>query len=143
MAAITPKTFTKTVLVNTPIAKTATGNETNIVDTKGWRYATFYALLGAVSGTTPTLVINIREGAASNLSDAAAITGATTGTLNASNANTMAMIGQVDLTQSRLRYMGVTNTIGGTTPSFLLGIVCVLSHPLDTALATDTHAFGV
>lgn len=138
-----PKSNSIARLAVNPVAKTATFTESTVIDMKGFRYARILVILGAISGTTPDLDLVFSAGAASNGSDAVAITGAAIANLAAADANTVKQ-GLIDLKKVGNRYLSIDGTVSGTTPSFLIGVVVELMDALDTELFTqDTYAFSV
>jgi hypothetical protein len=100
-------------LVPQTATTTATGTGVDLLSGDGSCFA--LQLVGAVSGTSPTLAGKIQESA--DNSTWADVSGATFTTVSAAN-NYQAI--SFERTQRYLRYVG---TVGGSSPSFALGVV--------------------
>jgi hypothetical protein len=103
-AALTPRTSTSTV----------TGSAVDMITGDGRCVAV--QQIGAVSGTSPTLIGKVQE-SADGSSGWADIAGTTFNTVTASD-NLQAV--SFDRTQRYVRYVG---TITGTSPSFIVGVL--------------------
>lgn len=101
---------------------TASGNGSG-VDTRGYGEAAVVVSVGAVSGTAPTLDIKLQE--SDDDVTYADVAGAAFAQMTASDANSVKK-GSVDLSQ-RKRYLRLVRTIAGTSPSFGLSGMIVLS----------------
>ena len=88
---------------------------------------TFYISLGAVTGTSPTLDITVQDSInnatldANGAADAyAAVSGVTIAQLTDGDANNLVI---VTMKSWAKRYVRLNLDVGGTSPSFLLGVV--------------------
>lgn len=109
------------------------------VDTRGFSYCTICAVLGAndYADADETMTFQLMEGAASNASDAADVTGITFGPCadTAYEGKTLALF-SVKCGGARARYLSVDIDIAGTTPSFVVGLFAILSNPKESQVAT-------
>jgi len=113
-----------------PQSDSGTLDAGNIIDTLGFDSCVFAMLYGATGGS-PTQVddaVIIEEGDASDLSDAAAVTGATLAVQDpaAGQENELNM----DL-RSRKRYLRLSSTVtftGGSSPTLLKAATCALAQ---------------
>jgi hypothetical protein len=118
----------KYVNILDPVSGTGAVTVDNVVDTAGYSYLTVVVSTGASSGLT---VLKLREGEASNMSDAADITGTVIGTALDIDGGTSTLpsasndeihVINIDL-RGRKRYIDVAATRGGTTLTSILGIL--------------------
>ena len=137
-----PNSNTKVAALVDNLAISSTFTEDTVVDTLGFRFAHIIVPLGAATGTAPTLSLQIEAGAVSDGSSPSDITGAVI-TADGTDDDTVFQ-GVIDLKKVGARYLSCTGTIGGTTPSFTLAVLVVLSDQLDSGLFTkDTLTFNV
>lgn len=107
-----------------PAAVTATGALGQAIDLQGYQdKVKLTAVIGAVTGTTPTLDIKVQDcdtvgGTYADVSPATAFPQKL-----AANANTVDSIG-VD-TRAVRRFIKLYGTVGGTTPNFTVGVAVV------------------
>lgn len=130
-------TASKLATLVTTVAKTATFSEGARVDIRGFNDALLVFSIGAITGTTPTLSLQIEHGDASDGSDATNITGA----VEASWTTVVPQVAHLNL-RGLKRYLSCTGTVGGTTPSFLIGVHVILYNPTDSA-DSGSMAFDV
>lgn len=120
-----------------PIAKTSTFSEDSRVDTKGFSDAIVIFDVGAISGTSPTLSLQIEAGTGSDGSGASNVSNAVVASWTAN----VPQVGHINL-RNLPRYLSCTGTVGGTSPSYLIGVQVLLYNAHDTAEA-GTFAFNV
>ena len=107
-----------------PAAVIATGALGQAFDTQGYQdRLKLIAVIGAVTGTTPTLDIKVQDCDTSGGTYADLVTPVTFAQLVTASANTVAAIG-VD-TQACRRYIKLYATAAGTSPSFTMGVTVV------------------
>jgi hypothetical protein len=143
-----PETAFDGVRVQNNATITATGNSgttvgNGVVDTLGWDggFCTFYLVVGASTGTSQTLDVLVQEDTASSFAAAATVTGATFTQLTSSRDDDI-FVGRVRC-QGTERYLRLAWTAAGTSPSFPLTAVAILSGAADSAEADDTFDFTV
>ena len=116
-----------TTQIRSPLALTADGNTSPIDLQNCDGPVTFYVSLGAVTGTSPTLDITVQGSInnasldANGASDAyTAVSGVTVSQITDGDANTLTIVTVKSWSE---RYMRMNLDVGGTSPSFLLGVV--------------------
>ncbi len=131
MTSLNPKSAAKRVMAlpAKDYGSTApTTSEASKIDTKGFRWATFILVGGAITGTT--LAWKITESSDNFSSDAAAdVTGATGTSLASADDNEVHTV-IVDL-QKCERYLQIAFTFTSVTVANI-GAVCILEGPLDS-----------
>lgn len=105
LLAIPPQTLTATTTGSAMYVGDITGPYNIQVD------------VGAVSGTTPTLIVSLTESATSG-GTYTAVPDSTTATINTANTITAKLV-----RQSTLPYVKAVATIAGTSPSFIADVV--------------------
>ena len=115
--AINPK------LGTTPSALTATGSGTG-VDCSGYEEVVYVQMIGAVSGTTPTLDTIIEESLTSG-GTYTAIAGAVFAQVTTAT-HQFSLSARVNPLKP---FQRVTNTIAGTTPSFTMSVAVLRVNP--------------
>lgn len=110
-----------------PVAVTANGVGV-AVDRQGYNAIFFSINVGAVTGTTPTLDIKVTEADTSGGTYTDAVVGqfgtVTLAQLAAADADTAKRL-ILDCRKLK-RFLKLSNTVGGTTPSFLVGATAVM-----------------
>ena len=123
-----------------PEAKTATGNGLAVTQHKGAEEALFVLLIGAVTGTSPTLDVKIQDSPDNSVwTD---VTGATMAQKTATHANKI-FTGRVNW-KHRAKYLRAVFTIGGTTQSFTIASACLQGSTKEKAVTqAETNQFSV
>jgi len=99
-----------------------------VIDRKGYESAVMTVITGAIGGspTSMSMAIKVQHGDASNLSDAADVSGAT-GTITAADS-----VKEIDVDLKSLkRYIRVTQTttfVSGSSPTVLVGASCSMGE---------------
>ena len=145
---------TKFVSVTPPAAAVDTGSFTTAtIDTAGFEYATIICYMGALEDAFTAL--KVQEGDASNMSDAADVTGLVLGTstdiagaasaLTSASDNNVFEVFEVDL-RGRKRYLDVVGTVAdasGDVGNFMT-VLCILTRGTDSPVsASDRGAHTI
>jgi hypothetical protein len=135
-----PASAFKAQTMHVPVAgiAAATTAQTNVIDTKGFRFAYIVLMLGAVTGTAVTLDFNIESGSASNGSGATDITDALIALTAVESKDNNSYVGVIDLSKlaDGHRYLSGDIVTAGTTPAVTFASYVILTQAADSALAT-------
>lgn len=116
---------------------------TATVDTKGWKHVTFVLILGALDIALAAL--KLREGDASNMSDAADISGADysvlPATLPADTTDNNLYAIHVKLSGQRKRYLDLSLTGGDGTAGTYATVIAILSEPEEAPNSASERGF--
>lgn len=144
-----PKNTTKVVPITLPkdYVDTAPTSTDNIgVDTRGWRFARFDIISGALTGGTSwtaTLQQSSDNGSTDTYANVESTPATTVATFTASDDGEVHSL-IVDLHAAGLeRYLKLAWAKSGTFTASALAATCTLSGPNDTALATATEVDGI
>jgi hypothetical protein len=122
----------KIVRVMNAVAAGTSDQNSSVVDTQGWDGVCFIAAFGTLTATQVTL-LKAQHGDASNLSDAADITGAATAALADGDSNKLAV---VDVRRPVKRYARAV-VDRGTANAVIDGVIAILYRGDTVPVAAD------